>query len=1063
MDGRRRALIVANDEYDHDGLRHLRSPAADAEALGRVLGDGQIGAFDVETVRNEPSYVIQTRIEDLLAESQPDDVLLLHFSCHGLKSESGELFFAARNTRPNRLSSTAISADFVRRCMQASRSRSVVLLLDCCYGGAFGKGVAVRSTGDVNVLDSFPGNRVGGGRGRAVITASNSIEYAFEGDELADDHSSRPSVFTTALVEGLATGDADRDEDGWVSLNELYDYVFDRVRAQTPHQTPSRDVEMQGELYLARSRRRRIKPQPIPADLQAAMTDANMFSRLGAVSELRSRLLSENLPAAVGAHEALVEIARTDIQYVAEPAQAAVREATLRPSATALRFEPVVSGAEPPHLVLQLLGPPVARICTPHASDDWIHVEETPEGLDISVDTRATRTGTLNLKGPTGEVDLPVTVTVLPAEQLAAPEEPPTAEEPPAAKDVPPAQKPPAPADVPSAEEPPAPADVPSAEEPPAAEDLPSAQAPSVGEQVRATEETPTVQDAPAVSGAPVATTEPAPGPAPTEPQVAPAASVSAAAPRPGRPHPDPARTAPAGVRPTEPVQPRPVESGAPPPTAQPVAAQRSGGREIGSILWALIPLLSLGLLAFVPFVHAAVRLKNAALWLAAAGYAALLVAFLALNVPAILILLIVAASIHAFVLRERVFAVAEATPVGRPAAPPATARQVPMPHFRVVALGIAGSGKTVYLSSMFHTVNVPTATRSYFLETAAAQRIYLSKVFDEVSDTAEPWPRGTRTGETRELVFDCMSFDRGTKHQVFTISYLDYAGELLETQQAAGSTGLSDLEARIRNAHGLLGMLDGYRVLQFLRGEPAGQRYFRSSIQPMTGMMAGATCPIHFVLTKWDLIRGFGEPVDADDNLRLSLVRDALMNTAQLNALVETHSWEGRIIRLIPVSAVGPDFAQMDTDGRILKLPNGQLHPANVEVPLTAILPDLFRQVEQSLDPATRQQLAADARSRHEPRFSMTAFLNLPAGATLGRRLQDVVGGSAGREVVGMFLDWMAGMPTDEARAVGEQRRDARRQAATVELARARVLGEFAADLQRLEERLPASRLGGR
>jgi len=1052
VDGRRRALIVANDEYDHEGLRHLRSPAADAEALARVLGDGQIGAFDVETVRNEPSYVIQTRIDDLLAESQPDDVLLLHFSCHGLKSESGELFFAARNTRPNRLSSTAISADFVRRCMQASRSRSVVLLLDCCYGGAFGKGVAVRSSGDANVLDSFPGNRVGGGRGRAVITASNSIEYAFEGDELADDHSSRPSVFTTALVEGLATGDADRDEDGWVSLNELYDYVFDRVRAQTPHQTPSRDVEMQGELYLARSRRRRIKPQPIPADLQAAMTDANMFSRLGAVSELRSRLLSDNLPAAVGAHEALVEIARTDIQYVAGPAQDAVREAALRPSPMDLRFAPVLSGAEPPHLVLQLLGPPVARICTPHASDDWIRVEETSDGFDVSVETRASRTGTLNLKGPTGEVDLPVTVTVIPAEEPAVTEKVQVGE-------------------VPAVVTESVPESVTSGEGEPVAEEGPVAGVAPLGDVATAPTDDPRlsapVQETPPLSVEPAAghetqaaTAEPAPPP--TEPQSAAAATIPGPAPTSAGPRPGPGATVQTGVRRTEPIPPRSVGISAPPSAVQPTAAQSSGRREIGSILWALIPLLSLGLLAFVPFVHAAMRLKNAALWLAAAGYVALLIAFFALNIPAILILVIVAATIHAFVLRERVFAAAVAAPVRGPVAAAGTDLPVPVPHFRVVALGIAGSGKTVYLSSMFHTVNVPTPTRSYFLETAAAQRIYLSKVFDEVSDTTEPWPRGTRTGETRELVFDCMSFHQGTKHQVFTISYLDYAGELLESEQAAGSTGLSDLEARIRNAHGLLGMLDGYRVLQFLRGEPAGLRYFRSSIQPLTGMMAGATCPIHFVLTKWDLIRGFGEPVDADDNVRLSLVREALMNTAQLKALVETHSWVGRIIRLIPVSAIGPDFAQMDADGRILKLPNGELHPANVEVPLTAILPDLFRQVEQSLDPATRRQLAADARSRLEPRFSMTAFLNLPAGATLGRRLQDVVGGSAGREVVGMFLDWMTGMPTDEARAAGEQRRDARRQTASVEAARARVLGEFATDLQRLEERLPASRLGG-
>ena len=112
----------------------------------------------------------------------------------------------------------------------------------------------VRAAGDVNVLDSFPQGRSGGGRGRAVITASNAMEYAFEGDQLADDQHRRPSVFTSALVEGLATGDADRDEDGWVSLNELYEYVFDKVREQNPHQTPSRHVELEGELYLARSR-----------------------------------------------------------------------------------------------------------------------------------------------------------------------------------------------------------------------------------------------------------------------------------------------------------------------------------------------------------------------------------------------------------------------------------------------------------------------------------------------------------------------------------------------------------------------------------------------------------------------------------------------------------------------------------------------------------------------------------------------------------------------------------------------------------------------------------------
>src|SRR6266536_3573554 len=214
MAGKRRALIVANGEYDNAGLQRLKSPAADADALADVLANRTISDFDVRVVRNETAHAVQAEVEDLFAEGKRDDVLLLHFSCHGLKNDTGELFFAARNTRPDRLGSTAVPAEFVQRCMRLSRSRSIVLLLDCCYGGAFGQGVAVRASGDANVLDNFPGGGFGG-RGRAVITASNSIEYAFEGDRLAAGEP-QPSVFTSALVEGLRTGEADRDEDGWI-------------------------------------------------------------------------------------------------------------------------------------------------------------------------------------------------------------------------------------------------------------------------------------------------------------------------------------------------------------------------------------------------------------------------------------------------------------------------------------------------------------------------------------------------------------------------------------------------------------------------------------------------------------------------------------------------------------------------------------------------------------------------------------------------------------------------------------------------------------------------------
>ena len=390
MTGRRLALVVASDEYEHAGLRRLRSPAADATALADVLGNAEIGGFDVRVVHNEPSYEVAARIEDHFTDSRADDLLLLHFSGHGLKNESGELFFAARNTRPDRLGSTAVAADFVQRCMRGSRARRMVLFLDCCYGGAFAQGVAVRASGSANVLEAFPADRVGGGRGRAVISASSAMEYAFEGATLAEDHL-QPSVFTSAVVHGLRSGEADRDEDGLVSLNELYDYVFDKVRAANPHQTPTRDVELQGELYLARSNRRKVVAAPLPVDLAAALADENMFSRLGAVGELGVRLGSADPSVALGARLALERLVTTDISYVAHAASAAlaagagVIEPAPRPASEppppAVRVEEISTSPPPtaaPRLVAQPASPAAPTPVPPPAPEPVLRPAPEP-------------------------------------------------------------------------------------------------------------------------------------------------------------------------------------------------------------------------------------------------------------------------------------------------------------------------------------------------------------------------------------------------------------------------------------------------------------------------------------------------------------------------------------------------------------------------------------------------------------------------------------------------------------------------------------------------------------
>ena len=263
------ALVVANDQYADPGLRRLAAPAQDAAALAEVLGSVGRRVRGPRPAQRS-AQEIRFAVEDFFADRAPEDLLLLHFSCHGLKNAAGELFLAAADTRPTRLASTAMAADFVNRQMADSRAQRIALFLDCCYGGAFPRGMVVRASGEAQVRDAFAGQeQIGGGRGRVIVTASSAMEYAFEGGELtADAPTPAPSVFTSAVVDGLTTGEADKDGDGWVGLTELVGYVTDRVHRVTPNQNPQMwTFGSQGELLIARSRIRRITPAPLAPEL----------------------------------------------------------------------------------------------------------------------------------------------------------------------------------------------------------------------------------------------------------------------------------------------------------------------------------------------------------------------------------------------------------------------------------------------------------------------------------------------------------------------------------------------------------------------------------------------------------------------------------------------------------------------------------------------------------------------------------------------------------------------------------------------------------------------------
>ncbi|MFI6644957.1 type VII secretion protein EccCb [Streptomyces sp. NPDC050504] len=247
MAGRRIALLVATDGYQDPGLNQLRAPARGASELAALLGDRTIGRFDyVRELPNRPKDEIETEIEEVLSDRSPEDLVLLYFSCHGIRNDADRLFFATLGTKLSRPHTTAISAASLHNLLDECEARTKIVLLDCCYSGLFHRGSSPMSAGSVDVEKALAG------RGTFVITASTALEYAYEGDQLTIENARPASRFTAAVIEGLSTGLADMNRDGVITPDELYTYVHQTVVNQAgPEQTPTKSGQCEGDVPLA--------------------------------------------------------------------------------------------------------------------------------------------------------------------------------------------------------------------------------------------------------------------------------------------------------------------------------------------------------------------------------------------------------------------------------------------------------------------------------------------------------------------------------------------------------------------------------------------------------------------------------------------------------------------------------------------------------------------------------------------------------------------------------------------------------------------------------------------
>src|SRR5919202_1158797 len=170
------ALLIGVSQYGA-GFNQLPAATKDVAAMQRVWQHPDMGDFDEVIPLIDPGpQEMGITIEQLFGDRNRDDLLLLYFSGHGVKDESGNLYLATRVTRKNDrgglIRSTAIAARFVQEIMSDSRARRQAVILDCCFSGAFAEGLFAKDDSSVDIRTQL------GGEGRGSFFPSPSNPYS---------------------------------------------------------------------------------------------------------------------------------------------------------------------------------------------------------------------------------------------------------------------------------------------------------------------------------------------------------------------------------------------------------------------------------------------------------------------------------------------------------------------------------------------------------------------------------------------------------------------------------------------------------------------------------------------------------------------------------------------------------------------------------------------------------------------------------------------------------------------------------------------------------------------
>lgn len=279
---RRHALLVGIRAYDDKSLATLPYSVNDVREMERLL-DAKgyaVTSMDDDTGAAAP-HLLPTleniRTELSLLRLAPSDLLLVHFSCHGIRLQDGRPYLLTRDSDSSQVDNTVLPvAELIDR-MAATGARRQVLLLDACYAGvglfgraAGGPEVDLELLGEslqpedppppppprekpANLADpAYVRDTYELAEGFAMLAASTAAQKSYDREDAAHPN----GLFTSLVIEGLS-GRADVDGKGFVTVDDLKNHVVAGTAALVSRETrkpqsPTVQIAAKGDMVLIR-------------------------------------------------------------------------------------------------------------------------------------------------------------------------------------------------------------------------------------------------------------------------------------------------------------------------------------------------------------------------------------------------------------------------------------------------------------------------------------------------------------------------------------------------------------------------------------------------------------------------------------------------------------------------------------------------------------------------------------------------------------------------------------------------------------------------------------------